>query len=123
MPRHPQRESLAGPGTPHHHRHPGATLAEVADHRLLVLASRGVGLKGGADGVMANHGGPLPDPAGGGSDQPLLHGQQLRSGPAALLQRPLGDHADGPLGHEPVGRPAPQARPGWRRRAHRQAQR
>jgi hypothetical protein len=39
----------------------------------------------------------------GGGDQPLLHSQQLGGGPAALLQRPLGDHGHRPIGQEPVG--------------------
>ena len=52
---------------------------------------------------MGHHGGLLAGAAGGGGDQPLLDRQQLGGGPAALLQRPLGDHADRPLGQEPVG--------------------
>jgi hypothetical protein len=35
--------------------------------------------------------------------QPLLDGQQVGGGPAALLQGPVGDHANRPLGQEPVG--------------------
>jgi hypothetical protein len=44
-------------------------------------------------------------PAGGGVDQPLLDGQQVGGGPAALLQCPAGDHIDRPLGQEPVRQP------------------
>jgi len=54
---------------------------------------------------MANHGGLLADPVGSDTDQPLLHGQQLRRGPAALLHRPLRHHRDCPVGQEPVGQP------------------
>jgi hypothetical protein len=57
----------------------------------------------GPDGLMGHHGGLLAGAAGGGGDQPLLDPQQLRGGPAALLQRPVGDHADRPLGKKLVG--------------------
>jgi hypothetical protein len=103
MPGDPEGEGLAGPGPPHHHRHPGAAQAEVADHPGLVLAGGRVRLQRGTDGVMADHGGLLAGAAGRGSNQPLLDPEELRGGPAALLQRPLGHHGYRPLDQEPVG--------------------
>jgi hypothetical protein len=52
---------------------------------------------------MGHHRGLFAGAAGGGGDQPLLDRQQFGGGPAALLQRPLGDNADRPLGTELVG--------------------
>ena len=54
---------------------------------------------------MGHHRGLVAGAADGRLDQPLLSGQQLRGRPAALLQRPLGHHADRLLGQEPVGQP------------------
>jgi hypothetical protein len=52
---------------------------------------------------IGRHGRLLPRSAGGAGDQPLLDRQQVGGGPAALLQGPVGDHADCPLGQEPIG--------------------
>jgi hypothetical protein len=51
---------------------------------------------------MAGHGGVLTGSADGAGDQPLLDGQEVGGGPAALLQGPVGDHSHCPLGQEPV---------------------
>ena len=103
MPGRSQGEGLAGPGPPHHHRHAEAALAEVPDHRLLILTSGGMGLKRRPDGLMRHHGGLLAGPADGRGNQPLFDSQQLGGRPAPLLQRPLGDHGHRPIGQEPVG--------------------
>jgi hypothetical protein len=51
---------------------------------------------------MGHHGRLLTRAAGRGGDQPLFDREELGGGPAALLQRPVGDHPDRPLGQEPV---------------------
>jgi hypothetical protein len=56
----------------------------------------------GPDGVMGHHGGLFANAAGRGGNQPLLDGEQLRGGPAALLHRPVGHHRHRPLSQEPV---------------------
>jgi hypothetical protein len=95
-------EGLARPGPPDDHGDPVAALAQVADHRLLVGAGGHVGGQGLPHRLMGNPGRLALRPAGGALDQPLLDGQQLGRGPAALLQRPVGDHTDRPLGQEPI---------------------
>jgi hypothetical protein len=104
MPRHAEGEGLAGPRPPHHQRDALAALADVADHAGLG-GSRGggVGAQRRANRVVGRDGGLLAGAVPGGDDEPLLDGQQLRGGPAALLQRPVGHHRDRPLGEEPVG--------------------
>jgi hypothetical protein len=103
MPGHAQREGLAGARLSDHQGDAGAALAEVAHHSGLVLARGRMRGQRGPHRVMANNGGLLADPVGGGGDQPLLHGQQFGGGPAALLQCPIRHHGHGPLGTEPVG--------------------
>jgi hypothetical protein len=56
-----------------------------------------------AHGLMGDPSRQLPRPAGGRDDEALLDRQQLGGGPAALLQGPVGDHTDRPLGQEPIG--------------------
>jgi hypothetical protein len=102
MPSDAEGEGLAGPGPADDQGDPLAALADVPDHGLLVLAGGGVGLEGGPDRVVGDHGRLLLSAAGAGGDQPLLHGQQRRGGPAALLQRPIRHHGHGPLDQEPV---------------------
>jgi hypothetical protein len=103
MPGCSEGEGLAGPGLAHDQGDAGAALADITDHALLIVAGGGMGGQRGPDGLMGHLGGLLAGAAGGGGDQPLLCGQQLRGGPAPLLDRPIGDHADRPLGQEPVG--------------------
>jgi hypothetical protein len=62
-----------------------------------------MGSQGRPDGVVGDDGGLLAGATDGGGDQPLLGGQQLRGGPAALLHRPLRHHRRRPLPKEPVG--------------------
>ena len=95
-------EGLARPGPPDDHGDPLAALAQVPDHRLLIRPGGRMGGQGLAHRLMGGHGRLLARPAGGAGDQPLLDGQQVGGGPAALLQGPVGDHADRPLGQEPV---------------------
>jgi hypothetical protein len=95
-------EGLACPGPAHDQGNAGATLTDVPDHGLLVLAGGGMRLEGGPDRLVGHHGRLLLGATGGRGDQPLLHGQELRGGPAALLQRPVRHHGHGPLGTEPV---------------------
>jgi hypothetical protein len=102
MPGGAEGEGLARPGPAPDQGDPGAPLAEVPDHGLLVLAGGGVGLEGGPHGVVGHHRRLLVGAAGGGSNQPLLDGQELGGGPAALLQRPIRHHGHRPLGTEPV---------------------
>jgi hypothetical protein len=97
-----QGEGLARPGPPHHHGNPLAALAQIPDHRPLIRTGGRVRRQGVPHRLMGGHGGLFVHAVGGAGDQPLLHGQQLRGGPAALLERPVGDHADRPLGQEPV---------------------
>jgi hypothetical protein len=98
----PEGEGLAGPGPPDDHGDAGGALAQVADHHPLIRSGGRVCGQGLPHRLVGSHGRLLPRPAGGGRDQPLLDGQQLRGRPAALLQRPVGDHTDRPLGQEPV---------------------
>jgi hypothetical protein len=103
MPDHPEGEGLARPGPPDHQGDADAALADIADHRLLIWASSPMGGQGTAYRLMGDQGRVLAGPAGGAPDQPLLDRQQVGSRPAALLQGPVGDHTDRPLGQEPVG--------------------
>jgi hypothetical protein len=94
-----------------------AALAQIPDHRLLVRSGGRMGGQGVAHGLMGNHSRLLIGPAGHPLDQPLLDREQLRGRPAALLQRPIGDHADRPLGQEPIRqllqlRPSDAGQPG-----------
>jgi hypothetical protein len=79
-----------------------AALAQIPDHRLLIAAAGGMGGQGLTHGRMGGNGGVLAGSAGGALNQPLLDGQQVRGGPTALLQGPVGDHADRPLSQEPI---------------------
>jgi hypothetical protein len=97
-----EREGLAGPGPADHQGNAGTALAQVPDHGLLVGAGAGMGEDGLTDRLMGDDTHLFARPAGGRGDEALLDPQQLRSGPAALLQGPVGDHADRPLGQEPV---------------------
>jgi hypothetical protein len=97
-----QREGLAGPGPAHDQGDALAALAQVADHRLLIRSSGGMGGQRLADRLVGHPGRLLLDPAGGPGDQPLLDRQQVGGGPAALFECPIGDHTDRPLGQEPV---------------------
>ena len=103
MPGHPQGEGLASPGPADDHRDAGAALADVVDHRPLVVAGGGVGGQGGPDAVAGHHGGLLAGSVDGSADQALLDGQQLGGGPATLLHRSLDHHGHRLLGQEPVG--------------------
>jgi hypothetical protein len=99
---HAQGEGLARPRPPHDHGHAGAALAQVTDHRLLIGPRGRVRRQGIAHRLMRDERRLLARPVSGAPDQLLLDRQQLRSGPAALLEGPVGDHADRPLGHEPI---------------------
>jgi hypothetical protein len=72
-----QGEGLARPGSPHDQGDPLAALAQVTDHRLLVLAGGGMGGQGLPHRLMGDPGRLLPRPAGGTRDQPVLDGQQV----------------------------------------------
>ena len=61
-----------------------------------------MGNQGLAHRLMGDHGRLLACPASGTGDQSLLDRQEVGGGPAALLQGPVGDHADRPLGQESV---------------------
>jgi len=99
---HAQGEGLTGPGPADDDRDPLAALAQVPDHRLLIRSSGRVRRQGLAHHLMRDHGCLLARPGSGGRDQLLLDAKQVGGGPAALLQGPVGDHTDRPLGHEPV---------------------
>jgi hypothetical protein len=99
---HAKGEGLACPGPAHDQGDASAALADIPDHGLLVLASGGMRLQRCPHRVVGDYGRLLVGAAGGGRDQPLLDGQELGGGPAALLQRPICHHADRPLGTEPV---------------------
>src|SRR5215217_2855902 len=102
MPGYSEGEGLAGPGLSHDQGDAGAALTDITDHVFLVGAGGGMDLEGGPHSLVADHGGPLAGAAGGDGDELLLDPEQLRGGPAALLQRPIGDHADRPLSEELV---------------------
>jgi hypothetical protein len=106
-----QGEGLACPGPPHHYRDAGATLAQVADHRLLVLASGGMRGQRIPYRLVGGNGCLLVRSACSRDDQSLLDLEEIGGGPAAFLECPVGDHADRPLGQEPV-RQRLQLRPG-----------
>jgi hypothetical protein len=89
-----------------------AALAQIADHRLLVAAGSGMGGQGVTHRLMGDHGRVLVRSAGGADDEALLDGQQVGGGPAALLQGPIGDHTDRPLGQEPIRQRLQLARSG-----------
>jgi hypothetical protein len=61
-----------------------------------------MGAQGVAHGLVGGDGRLFARPAGGTGDQPLFDRQQLRGGPAAFLECPVGHHADCPLGQEPI---------------------
>jgi hypothetical protein len=103
MPRDTQGEGLARPRPPHHEGDALATLAHISDHRLLVTAGSGMGGQGITQRLMGSDRRMFLHPAGGADDETLLHRQEVGGRPAALLKRPVGDHADRPLGQEPVG--------------------
>jgi hypothetical protein len=103
MPGDPEGEGLARARPPHDHRNPMAALAQVPDHRLLVLAGGRMGGQGLAHRLVGGDRRLFTCPAGGARDQPLLHGQEVGGRPAALLQGPVGDHADRLFGQESVG--------------------
>jgi hypothetical protein len=105
MPGDAEGEGLAGPRPPDHQGDAGAALVEVADHPGLVLAGGRVGGQRRPHRVVTDHGGLFAGPAGGGSDQPPFDPEELRGGPAALLQRPVGHHRHRPFDQEPVGQP------------------
>ena len=98
----PRAKVLPVPARPDDQGDPLAALAQVADHRLLIRSGGGMRGQGLAHRLMGGHGRLLARPAGGARDQPLLDRQEVGGGPAALLQGPVGDHADRPLGQEPV---------------------
>jgi hypothetical protein len=102
MPGHTQREGLARPGSPDDHGDPVAALAHIPHHGLLIGACGRVGSQGLAHHLMGRNRRLFARPVGGVGHQPLLDRQQVRGGPAALLQGPVGDHADRPLDQEPV---------------------
>jgi hypothetical protein len=98
-------EGLARPRPPDDQGDPLAALAKVPDHRLLILTGGGMRGQGLPHRRMGGHRRVLARSAGGAGDQRLLDGQEVRGGPAALLQGLVGDHADRPLDQEPVGQP------------------
>jgi hypothetical protein len=98
-------EGLAGPGSPDDEGDPLAALAEVADHRLLIRSGGWMGGQGLAHCLMGGDRRLFPRSTSGALDQSLFDRQQLWGGPAAFLQGPVGDHADRPLGQEPVRQP------------------
>jgi hypothetical protein len=59
-------------------------------------------LEGGSHRIMGDHRGLLISASRSGDDQPLFNAEELGGGPAALLQRPIGDHGHGPLSTKPV---------------------
>jgi hypothetical protein len=101
----PKREGLAGPRPPDHYGDPLAALAQVPDHGLLVLAGGRMRHQRIAHRRMGGDRGLFARPVGGAGDQLLLDTKQVGGGPAAFLQGSVGDHADRPLGQEPVGQP------------------
>jgi hypothetical protein len=103
MPGDPKGEGLARSRPPHDHRNPLAALADIPHHRPLIRSGGPMRGQGLPHRLMGDHGRLLARPAGGARDQPLLDRQQVGSRPAAVLQGPVGDHADRPLGQEPVG--------------------
>ena len=62
-----------------------------------------MGAKRFADGVVGDDRGVLVGAGDRGRHQPPLHLEQLRGGPAALLQGSVGDDGHCPLRQEPVG--------------------
>jgi hypothetical protein len=96
-------EGLARPGPAHDQGNALAALAQISDHRLLVAAGGRMCRQGLAHRLVRGDSRLLVRPASGAGDQPLLDRQQLGSGPAALLQGPVGDHTDRTLGQEPIG--------------------
>jgi hypothetical protein len=99
----PESEGLARPRPPHHEGDALTALAQISDHRLLIGAGSGMGGQGVTHRLMGGDRRMFLRPAGGADDETLLHRQEVGGGPAALLQGPVGDHADRPLGQEPVG--------------------
>jgi hypothetical protein len=68
----PEGEGLARPGPPDDHGDALATLAQVPDHRRLVLAGGGMGGQAIAHGLVGSHGGVLARPASGRGNQRRL---------------------------------------------------
>jgi len=98
----PRAKVLPRPGPPYDYGDALAALAQIAHHGLLIGACGRVGGQGIAHRLMGDHGRVLVRVAGGAGHSSMLDRQQLGGGPAALLQGPVGDHADRPLGQEPV---------------------
>ena len=61
-----------------------------------------MGVQGITHRLVGDHGQLLARPASGVGDQSLLDRQEVWGGPAALLQGPVSDHTDRPLGQEPI---------------------
>jgi hypothetical protein len=78
MPGDPEGEGLARSRPPHDEGDALAALAQVPDHRLLILASGRMGGQGIAHRLMGSHSRLLIRPAGHPLDQPLLDREQLR---------------------------------------------
>jgi hypothetical protein len=97
-----QGEGLARPGPPDHQGDPLAALTDIPDHRLLVCPGGRMRRQSIADRLVGDPRRLLPGPTGSGDDQLLLDAKEVWGGPAALLQGPVGDHADRPLSQEPI---------------------
>jgi hypothetical protein len=80
-----QGEGLARPGSPHDHGDPLATLTQIPDHRLLIRPGGRMRRQGVAHRLMRDLRRLLAGSTGGASDQPLLDGEEVGGGPAALL--------------------------------------
>jgi hypothetical protein len=93
---------LARPGPADDQGDPLAALAQIPHHGLLIRSGGGMSGQRIPHRFMGGDRRLFARPAGGAGDQSLFDRQQLRGGPAALLQGPVGDHADRPLGQEPV---------------------
>jgi hypothetical protein len=72
MPADAEGEGLARPRPADDHGDPVAALAQIADHRLLVLAGGRMRRQGVTYRLMGGQGGLLRCPAGCAGDQPLL---------------------------------------------------
>ena len=122
MPGCSEGEGLAGPGPSHDQGDAGAALADIADHRLLILVRRWGGRPGrpgpphGTTTAVCS-----PVAAGGGGDQPLLDRQQV--GVDQRRSSSARSATTRPSARPGTGRPAPRARSGWRRPAGRRGRR
>jgi hypothetical protein len=103
MPRRPKCERLARARPADHDLDAGAAQARVTDYPGLVAAERWMGGQRLPDGLVGGHARALACAVDRRGDQALLDAEQLGGGPAAFLERPVGDHADRPFGQEPVG--------------------